>query len=154
MKRMKEMKRENRRMSHNALTGTWRLVSAEYKSMEGEAAYPYGQDPVGYIIYSDDGYMSVAIMKKARMNYASGDRMRGTLEEKSSAADSYLSYCGRYEIQGNKVIHHIEVSLFPNSVDTDQERTFEIDGDRLSLSTPSFLLDGKLRSGCLIWKRV
>jgi len=141
-------------MPHNALVGTWRLVSAEYRSVDGEVTYPYGQGPVGYIIYSDDGYMSVAVMKKERVNYASGDRMRGTLEEKSSAASSYLSYCGRYETQENRVIHHIEVSLFPNSAGTDQERTFEIDDDKLSLSTPPFLLDGKLRSGCLIWKRV
>jgi hypothetical protein len=80
--------------------------------------------------------------------------MGGSTEEKVAAADTYISYCGRYEIQGDKVIHSIEVSFFPNWIGVKQERIFEFDGDRLSLSTLPALLDGKQQTAHMIWKRV
>ena len=60
--------------------------------------------------------MSVAMMAANRLKFGAGDIAiaGGTDEEKVAAADTYLSYCGRYEIQGEKVVHHIEVSFFPN----------------------------------------
>jgi hypothetical protein len=105
-------------------------------------------------MYDEDGYMSVAIMHSDRPKFATEDRFRGTTDEKAAASDTYLSYCGRYETKKDKIIHHVEASLFPNWVGTDQERFFRFDKDRLSLTTPPFLLDGIHRIGHLIWKRV
>jgi hypothetical protein len=53
-------------------------------------------------MYNEDGYMSVAMMTANRLKFAAGDPGGGTDEEKIAAADSYVSYCGRYEIQGGK----------------------------------------------------
>lgn len=92
-------------------------------------------------------------MTANRPRFASGDAGGGTTEERLAAADTYLSYCGRYEVRPDKVIHHVEVSLFPNWIGMDQERFFEFDGDRLSLSTPPFLVSGKQQSARLIWER-
>ena len=80
--------------------------------------------------------------------------MGGSVEEKVAAIDSYVSYCGKYEIKTNKVIHHIEVSLFPNGVGIDQERLLKLEGDRLILGTDPFLIKGQHQSAHLIWKRV
>lgn len=140
-------------MAKNQFVGTWRLISAEYRTADGQVIYPYDEDPVGYIMYNEDGYMSVAFMSRNRPGFASGDKLAGTTEEKTAAIDTYQSYCGRYEVREHRVIHHVEVSLFPNSVGTDQERIFEFDGDRLLLSTPPFLLGGTWRTGHLIWRR-
>jgi len=135
------------------LVGTWRLLSCELRTADGRVSYPFGRDPVGYIMYSEDGYMSVAFMSANRPRFAVGDILGGTTEEKVTAAETYISYCGKYEIQGNKVIHHIEVSLFPNWIGVDQERIFEFEGDRLSLSTPPLLVGGMEQSAYLIWER-
>jgi hypothetical protein len=97
--------------------------------------------------------MSVAFMRANRPRFATGDILGGTTEEKVAAAESYVSYCGKYEIQGDKVIHHIEVSFFPNWIGVDQERIFGFDGDRLSLSTPPLLVGGAQQSAYLIWER-
>ena len=70
-----------------------------------------------------------------------------------AAVEGYVSYCGRYEVNGDKVIHHIEVSLFPNWVGVRQERMYELDGDRLTLSTPLMLVGGRRLSTHLIWER-
>jgi len=141
-------------MAENPFIGTWRLVSFHTKRADGQVKYPLGRDAAGYIIYNEDGYVSVAIMNANRSKFASGDIFGGTTEEKVAAADTYISYCGRYEIQEGKVIHHIEVSFFPNWIGADQERIFEFDGERLSLSTPPFLVGGVQQTAHMVWERV
>jgi hypothetical protein len=141
-------------MSRNRFVGTWRLVSAEHTDSDGKITYLHGKDPVGYIMYNDDGYMCVAIANSSRSNSVSDDRMSATSEEKIAAADTYMSYCGTYEIRDDRIIHHVKVSLFPNNVGKDQERIFQFDGDMLSLTTPPSLIGGARRVGHLVWKRV
>lgn len=104
-------------------------------------------------MYSGDGYMSVAFMREGRPRFTSGDIRGGTVEEKVAAVDGYTSYCGRYEVEGGRVAHHIEVSLFPNWVGESQERAYELRGDRLTLSTPLMLVGGIQLSTHLIWER-
>lgn len=141
-------------MAQNPFVGTWRLVSLELRRADGQVSYPFGQDAVGYIMYSQDGYMSVAFMSANRQKFAAGDILRGTVEEKVAAADTFVSYCGRYEIQGDRVIHHIEVSFFPNWIGVNQERFYSLDGDTLSLFTPPLLLGGLQQVAYLVWQRV
>jgi len=45
-----------------------------------------------------------------------------------AAADSYIAYFGRYEVKQDRVTPHLEASLFPNWVGTDQERFYRFDG--------------------------
>ena len=141
-------------MAHNPFVGAWRLVSFELRGSDGQVGYPLGQDAMGYILYTEYGYMSVAMMSANRLKFAAGDIGAGTDKEKAAAADTYVSYSGRYTIQGSKVVHHIEVSFFPNWVGADQERLFELDGNRLSLSTPPILFSGRQQTAHLIWERV
>jgi hypothetical protein len=140
-------------MASNPFVGTWRLVSLESRTAEGEVSYPLGRDAVGYIVYSEDGYVSVNLMAAGRPRYASGDQLRGAADEKAAAADTYVAYCGKYEVQQGKVIHHVEVSFFPNWVGVDQERFFEFGGNRLVLSTPPILLGGTKVTTRLVWER-
>jgi hypothetical protein len=141
-------------MIPNPLIGTWRLLSWEYRSVDDQISHPLGRDAVGYIMYNQDGYMSVSIMRPNRLKFAAGDPLGGSTEEKAQAADTYFSYCGQYEFQGDKVIHHVELSLFPNWVGVEQERLVELTGNRLTLSTPPILVGGMRRTGYLIWERV
>src|SRR5215210_4704599 len=53
-------------MTSNPLIGTWRLISWENRDADGEISYPLGEDAVGYIMYNEDGYMFVAIMRPER----------------------------------------------------------------------------------------
>jgi len=140
-------------MSTNPFVGTWRLVSGETKTASGEVSHPFGKHATGYLIYSQDGYMAVAIMQANRANSASADIRAGSPEEKLAAFDTYLSYCGTYEVKGDKVLHHIECSLFPNWSGADQVRFFEFSGDQLTLRTPPMALGGMERTVQLIWQR-
>ena len=133
-------------MADEQLIGTWKLVSYQARGEDGRVSYPVGQDPVGYIIYTQDGYMSVSIMSADRPRYSSTDLLGGTGEEKVAAATTYIGYCGRYEFDANQVLHHIEVAFFPNRTGTSQERFVELAGDRLSLVTPPMLIEGEERA--------
>ena len=141
-------------MPSNPFEGTWRLVSAVAKTSSGEVTHLYGKDPIGYLIYTPDGYMAVTIMPPGRPNFASADIRAASVEERVSAFATYLSYCGRYEIKGEKIVHHIELSLFPNFSGTEQERFFEIFGDQLTLRTTPVTLGGKEQIGQVIWQRL
>jgi hypothetical protein len=105
-------------------------------------------------MYDQDGYMFVAIMRPHRAKFAAGDLLRGSTEEKVQAAESYVSYCGRYDFRGDTVIHHVELSSFPNWVGADQERLLELAGNRLILRTRRMLLAGTEQTAHLIWERV
>ena len=141
-------------MSAPSLVGTWRLVSFESRDANGKVSYPWGKDTVGYIMYNEEGYVSVSIMSPNRRRFATGDIGGGTTEEKVEAADTYISYCGTYEVQDDTVIHHIELSFFPNWIGVDQRRILSLEGDRLSLSTPPIAVAGVEQTHHLIWERV
>jgi hypothetical protein len=96
----------------------------------------------------------VAIMGPNRLKFAADDLLSGTTEEEAQAEETYVSYCGRYEFEGDTVVHHVELSLFPNWVGGEQERLVDLRGDRLTLSTPPILLRGIQQSAHLIWERV
>ncbi|OUL28308.1 lipocalin-like domain-containing protein [Nostoc sp. 106C] len=138
----------------NNLVGTWKLLSCETRTANGQIFYPLGDNPSGYIIYTDNGYVSVAMMRANRPQFQAGDIAAGTVEEKVAAADSYISYCGTYEFQADKVIHHVEVSFFPNWVGANQVRFAQFNGEQLTLRTPPILVNGIEIVGNLIWQRV
>jgi hypothetical protein len=143
--------------AENSLVGTWQLLSWENVDEEGNITYPFGEDAIGYVLYSEDGYMSTTLMTADRPNFQTDDVLGGTTDERAGAEKTYVAYCGEYEIQKDKdkdkVIHHIKASLFPNWVGVDQERFFEFKDVQLTLSTPPILIDGKLQTAYLIWKR-
>jgi hypothetical protein len=142
-------------MPSNPLIGTWRLVSWETRSLvDGRVSYPLGEDAVGYIMYNPDGYMSVTIMAPERAMFAAGDLLGGSAQERAQAAVTYVSYCGRYEFRGDTVVHHVELSLFPNWVGVEQERLVEVKEDRVMLSTRPLLLGGAQQTAHLIWEAV
>ena len=140
-------------MSANPLLGTWKLLSWENRTPEGDVSYPLGEDAVGYLSYTADGFVFVAITSPGRAPFAAADLLSGSAAEKASAAETYVSYCGRYELRGNMVVHHVELSLFPNWEGTDQPRLVEIDGETMTLSTRPLLLAGKQRTAHLRWAR-
>jgi hypothetical protein len=140
-------------MIDNPLVGTWKLVSYEVRDGCGEIIHPFGQDPAGYITYTDEGFMCVAFMSADRPPVAAATLRAAGGEEKARAAESFIAYCGTYELRGETVVHHVEVSLYPNWIGTDLERTVDLAGDRLTLSTLPVPADQRERTARLVWVR-
>ena len=136
-----------------SVVGTWRLKQWETHSADGRISYPLGPNAIGYLIYTPQGYMTVSMMQVDRPAFAGDDLIGGTLEEKAAAASSYVTYCGRYEVQDRTVIHHVELSLFPNWIGVDQLRFVEVEGDDLLITTPPLQVGGREVINRLIWER-
>jgi hypothetical protein len=137
-----------------ALVGAWRLVSWENRAADSQVTYPMGTGALGYLLYTADGRFSVTISRRGRAGFAAGDLLGGTTEDKERAVEGFVAYAGRYDFLGDRVVHHVELSLFPNWVGSDQERWVELAGDRLTLSASPLLLAGKQQVPRLLWERV
>jgi hypothetical protein len=136
-----------------SVVGTWRLKLWETRTADGRVAYPLGRDAVGYLIYTAGGHMAVAMMRADRPVFVGNDLLGGTLEEQATAAAGYVTYCGRYEIRNGRVVHHVELSLFPNWVGIDQVRFAEVEADELTITTEPLAIGGETVNR-LVWERV
>ncbi len=141
-------------MTVNPLVGTWKLISAETRSENNEIHYRFGRDAVGYLIYNEDGYVSLNIMSADRQPFSCDRPRYGNTLEKAAAFETYTSYCGTYDLRGDTVIHHVKLSLFPNWVGSNLERIVDIVGDILMLRTQPFFVDGRIQTGYMTWKRI
>lgn len=122
------------------IVGTWQLVYSISIDADGNKEYPYGQDAVGYIHYSDSGIMAVQISRK----------FRGAAEGLARLRHDYLAYFGRYEIdtEAQLVRHFVEGQLFPGERPAVLERHYRFEGDLMSLKP----VDGSHRE--ILWQRV
>lgn len=140
-------------MFDDRLVGTWSLQSYQLIGSRGRVRHPYGEFPVGYILYGADGYMAVAIMRADRQPSEATDILRRTKEEAAEAARTYLSYAGTYDLLADRVIHHVEVSLFPNWSGTEQIRFYRFEANRLELSTAPWEDCPTVAHAHLVWQR-
>ncbi len=134
------------------VVGTWRLKVWQTRTADGCVGYPLGRDPLGYLTYTPDGHLFVTMMRRDRLLLATDDLLGGTLEEKAQAASGFVAYSGRYEVRDGRVLHHVEISAFPNWVGTTQERFVHLDGDRLTITTAPLHIGGTTTSR-LVWER-
>jgi hypothetical protein len=119
------------------LIGTWKLISfQDRKSADQERSYPYGLNPQGYIVYDTTGHVFIQMMKTPPYrSFISGDDKKPTPEEAKAVYEGYIAYFGTYSVdEANHVVtHHVEGSLGPSYIGTDQKRPFQLTGDRLIL---------------------
>jgi hypothetical protein len=138
----------------DALVGSWRLVDYVTRDAEGHLKRPFGLHPEGRLIYTASGLMSVQIAGTARPKLLSSGLDQINPEQERAAYRSYVAYSGRFRLDGDTVIHEVDVSLFPDWVDQLQTRTVLLAGSRLTLRTPPFVgIDDNQRFGELTWMR-
>ena len=133
-------------------TGSWKLKEWSAELRDESKIYPFGKDAIGRITYGNDGLMAVQIMKNNRASFHLEDPLQGQPDEMITAYNGFIAYCGTYEIDptANQVVHHIEISSFPNWIGQNQIRNFEFNGDELTLST-GFIGSGRHK---LVWKKI
>ena len=97
----------------------------------------------GLLIYTSDGFMSAVMSQLSRPRFASNNSRAGTPDETKAAFDGYLSYCGRYTFLGDRVIHHVEMSMFPNWSGGDQQRFVTLRDNKLILTARPTMPEGE-----------
>jgi len=138
----------------DSVVGSWRLVSWVEVETEGKAVHAvFGDNPTGVITYTSDGHMSVVIADPKRRAAA------GPKATDAEAADLYrtmVAYSGSYSIDGNKVVHKIEVSWNQSWNGTNQQRFVDVKDDQLTIKTSPIIspISGKETVHTLVWERI
>jgi Lipocalin-like domain len=140
----------------DALIGVWRLVSYQAQDVDGKISYPLGKNLLGLLYYVRQGFMSVQVMRSHRPKYGSDDLQFSSVEETAAAGSGYIAYAGRFSVDetAGTVTHHIELSLSPTWVGTDQIRFFALSEGRLYLSAGAARINGMLQAPHTVWERV
>lgn len=143
-----------------ALVGAWSLVRYQVSVEDGQGGervvFPLGERATGLLSYAEGGTVTALLSADTRASLGVD-----TLEEahkaseaaRAAAFDTYLAYGGTYRIEGDEVVHTLELSLQPDTVGTSQRRRFALDGRTLSLSYTSRSRSGRLRRHELVWAR-
>lgn len=135
------------------LVGVWRLMGFEAVTSDGETLKPYGETPEGRLVYTEGGVMSAHLGAGDLPPFA---ELGETNAERALAAlRGHHSYSGRWRVEGDKVIHDVDISISPDWVGTEKVRRIEFDGDELILTEEALepRLGRKTGVGRLRWRR-
>ena len=142
-------------ISKEDLQGSWQLESWTIGySDRDDFTYPFGEDPQGLLLYTNDGWMSASIARHERAPLPEDVSFRKIPDElRADAFASYFHYAGRYRVVDGDVIHYVSQSLNPNFPGTEQVRHAELDGQTLVLSGKDQVGE-VVRFHSLVWHRL
>jgi hypothetical protein len=135
--------------------GTWKLVSYDRVYNDGRVTYPFGEKVVGRIYYEKSGRMGAQLMRPGRKTsqpMASSAALRDLgYDDMKAVLNGFISYFGTFDVDegAKEVVHHVESCLIPSWEGTDLRRTYEFNGNRMTLSVK--YSDG---AGRLVWERL
>ncbi len=136
------------------LIGTWLLRRWVLTLDGGSEEEPFGHDPEGIVVYTTDGRMVTTIGSRDRLA-AGHDLSTADDAARLAAVRTFIAYSGTFVIDGDDVIHIVEMSLDPAWVGTHQRRHVELsaDGRTLILSTDPLVVVGRRGRHRLTWER-
>jgi hypothetical protein len=141
--------------SENRLRGTWKLVSVESTTLKGvRNLTAFGPHPTGFATFTEDGRMSLIMSDDGRKPLSVVDRVSAPMAERAMAFATFVAYAGRYSVDHEKVIFHIEAASIQNWVNTDLARTVTLENNRLRLKTPTTLKGGVLQTIETDWEKL
>lgn len=129
------------------LIGCWRLAGYSVTAADGGGTRrPLGNNPLGTILYTPDGYMSAQLARP------------GPYEDDDQEPDAYyIAYSGPYDVdeQARTVAHQVQVSVIPSWLGSTQIRQVQFgDPGTLVLSaTEPRPRDGMLSTTTISWSR-
>ena len=135
---------------HSQLIGHWRLVSTE-TVREGEVpASTLGPSPLGTIVYTTDGHVQAHLTPQGRVSLRPYDAS----PTEARALSRYTAYFGRFAVDeaGRTVTHRRDGSFVPG--ERDIVRSVDLAGNRLVLTTPTTLVNGKTQFTRITWERL
>lgn len=138
------------------LVGSWKLVSWDRVVDGVPGPGLFGPAPMGHHIFTADGHFCTAAMPPDRPKFPAAEFRAGSLQEKASAFDTFISYCGRYEAneQERSLLLRPDISWFPNWTGTSLKRFVEVAGDRVTFKFRPPGTEGKVIESVFVWERI
>lgn len=121
------------------LVGLWSLVEAYRTEPDGAVTPNYGDNPVGRILYTADGFMSGHI------------RAAGARED---APSSVVAYCGDWRLEEDHVVHQVLIGSNYVPSNSTVTRRVSWDAGDLVLTVEGWRPGETEGSRTLRWRRV
>lgn len=139
------------------LIGAWSLQRYQVHFADGRPPrFPFGEEAQGLLVYAASGWVSAVLSRSDRAPLGAGGletAHHAPAEKKAEAFDSYLSYAGRWSVEDDTVVHHVQLAAIPDVVGNPQRRRASLDGDRLTLEYEAPTRRGAGARFELVWKR-
>ena len=134
------------------LIGVWKLLSYQTEFQDGSPKRAlFGEHPTGYIVFTREGRMMAVIE-------AEGRKAPSSDADRAALLRSTIAYFGKYRMEGNRWITTVDAAWDPAWDGTEQMRSFELVGDRLTVTAmwqPSVIISGSpIARGILVFERV
>ena len=119
--------------------GTWRLTGVDRAEEATGKKLDVDSKQTGYISYTPDGRMMVIIARHI-----------------SGGEDEITCYAAQWRVEGESVIHDVEISARAPWAGTRQVRGYRFEGNSLILSPPvsEDFIHGTVTRRSLTWERV
>ena len=130
---------------------SWRLISTEQVNDGGAPVFSLGPSPTGMLTYTTDGHMQAQLAATIRPKVRAAD---ATAEQQRELLRTYTAYFGTFDVdeKAATVTHHRDATLSPG--EHDFVRAITLSGNRLVLTTPTTVVDGKKRFTRITWERL
>jgi hypothetical protein len=134
------------------IVGSWELQSLYRQRHDGSREALYGDRPSGRLTYTPDGVVHAILVSDDRPCPSSMDMAD---KDRAGLFQTMVAYSGTYRVEGNKVIHAVDVSWNQLWTSTDLVRFYELKDDVLRIITAPTVdpLDGTSNIYVLEWRR-
>jgi hypothetical protein len=97
------------------LIGTWTFVVTEATQADGKKILPFGPNPKGVGIYTEDGHFAQIQIDSTIPKIAADSRVAGTAEENKAVVQGSLAIFGTYTVdEATRILHiKVESSTYP-----------------------------------------
>lgn len=97
----------------DGIVGTWIQVSVASQQADGTRGEPFGPNPKGVVMFSNDGHFSLFQARAELPRLAANDRTRATPEEAMAVVRDSIAYFGTYAV--DEASRSISLSLMGSS---------------------------------------
>jgi lipocalin-like protein len=92
------------------LIGAWTLVAVVGERADGSKFAPFGPNPKGVVIFSNDGHFSLFQSSANVPKIAANDRAKATSEEATAIVRESIAYFGTYTISEAEKVLSVQLS--------------------------------------------
>ena len=119
-------------INRDLLLGSWRMTSWMTRDVAtGERQEALGRHPQGTVVYTPERVTFLIL----RNNRQRPERLPPSDKEKIALFDSMFAYSGRYTVETNRVVHHVDMSWNEAWSGTDQVRFCNVDEHTLTYTS-------------------
>jgi hypothetical protein len=136
------------------LVGTWTFVRTEATQADGKKILPFGPNPKGTLIFTEDGHFAHMQVAGDTPKFASNSRVTGTAEENKAVVQGSIALSGTFTVDETvkAFTRKVEATTFPNWVGEEQKLNIDsLTADELIYSNLVGSIAGATTVN--IWKR-